>query len=112
MHTIRSARGKDMKRLADFRKHVIAGWTVQRIAAVLIVVGLVVLVVGVVNQGRAPIAVIRARRRYSQGGNHGKESIALAPRTAGTLCQSIRHIQTLPRRTELYRSLYYCFLNP
>jgi hypothetical protein len=31
-----------MKRLADFRKQVIAGWTVQRIAAVLIVVGLVV----------------------------------------------------------------------
>jgi hypothetical protein len=39
-----------MKRLADFRKQVIEGWTVQRIAAVLIVVGLVVFVGGVVNK--------------------------------------------------------------
>jgi uncharacterized protein YjbI with pentapeptide repeats len=39
-----------MKRLADFRKHVIEGWTVQRIAAVLIVVGLVVFVAGAVTQ--------------------------------------------------------------
>jgi uncharacterized protein YjbI with pentapeptide repeats len=39
-----------MKRLADFRKQVIEGWTVQRIAAVLIVVGLVVFVVGIVNK--------------------------------------------------------------
>jgi uncharacterized protein YjbI with pentapeptide repeats len=39
-----------MKRLAGFRKKVIEGWTVQRIAAVLIVVGLVVFVTGVVNK--------------------------------------------------------------
>ncbi len=39
-----------MKRLADFRKQVIEGWTVQRIAAVLIVVGLVVFVAGAVSQ--------------------------------------------------------------
>jgi hypothetical protein len=39
-----------MKRLADFRKQVIEGWTVQRIAAVLIVVGLAVFVAGVVNK--------------------------------------------------------------
>jgi uncharacterized protein YjbI with pentapeptide repeats len=39
-----------MKRLADFRKHVMEGWTVQRIAAVLIVVGLVVFVFGAVTQ--------------------------------------------------------------
>jgi hypothetical protein len=39
-----------MKRLTDFRKHVIEGWTVQRIAAVLIVVGLVVFVFGAITQ--------------------------------------------------------------
>jgi Pentapeptide repeats (8 copies) len=39
-----------MKRLADFRKKVIEGWTVQRIAAVLIVVSLVVFVIGIVNK--------------------------------------------------------------
>ena len=39
-----------MKRLADFRKQVIEGWTVQRIAAVLIVVGLVVFIFGAVTQ--------------------------------------------------------------
>jgi uncharacterized protein YjbI with pentapeptide repeats len=38
-----------MKRLADFRKQVIEGWTVQRIAAVLIVVGLTIFVVGIIN---------------------------------------------------------------
>jgi Pentapeptide repeats (9 copies)/Pentapeptide repeats (8 copies) len=39
-----------MKRLAGFWKQIVEGWTVQRIAAVLIVVGLVVFVVGVVNK--------------------------------------------------------------
>ena len=39
-----------MKRLAGFWKQVIDGWTVQRIAAVLIVIGLVVFVFGVVTQ--------------------------------------------------------------
>lgn len=39
-----------MKRLANFRKQVIEGWTVQRIAAVLIVVGLVVFVFGAITQ--------------------------------------------------------------
>src|SRR3954465_9628110 len=39
-----------MKRLADFRKQVIEGWTVQRIAAVLIVVGVFVFVAGTVSQ--------------------------------------------------------------
>ena len=39
-----------MKRLATFRKQVIAGWTVQRIAAVLVVIGVVVFVAGVVNK--------------------------------------------------------------
>lgn len=39
-----------MNRLADFRKQVIEGWTVQRIAAVLIFVGLVVFVAGVVDK--------------------------------------------------------------
>ena len=39
-----------MKRLAGFKKKVIESWTVQRIVAVLIVVGLVVFVAGVVNK--------------------------------------------------------------
>src|SRR4029078_5937329 len=39
-----------MKRLSDFRKQVIEGWTVQRIAAVLIVVGVVVFIFGAVTQ--------------------------------------------------------------
>lgn len=39
-----------MKRLATFRKQVIEGWTVQRIAAVLIVVGVIVFVFGAVSQ--------------------------------------------------------------
>jgi hypothetical protein len=39
-----------MKRLAGFWKQIAEGWTVQRIAAVLIVAGLAVFVAGVVNQ--------------------------------------------------------------
>ena len=39
-----------MKRLAHFRKQVIEGWTVQRIAAVLIVAGLAVFVFGAITQ--------------------------------------------------------------